>query len=125
MERRFEGKSFMITGAGTGFGAELSVRAAQEGAAKVLIHYRRSSAGAEQTAERVRGAGKRQQQYCCECPDGQAERNVLGSVYVVSHMWVASCVSTGDRRHDPRMFPESHSIVVGLPEGDDAPCAFP
>lgn len=57
MERRFEGKSFMITGAGTGFGAELSVRAAQEGAAKVLIHYRSSAAGAEQTAERVRGAG--------------------------------------------------------------------
>ncbi len=57
MARRFEGKSFMITGAGTGFGAELSVRAAQEGAAKVLIHYRSSAAGAEGTAERVRRAG--------------------------------------------------------------------
>jgi 3-oxoacyl-[acyl-carrier protein] reductase len=57
MQRRFEGQSFMVTGAGTGFGAELSVRAAQEGAAKVLVHYRNSAAGAERTAERVREAG--------------------------------------------------------------------
>lgn len=57
MQRRFEGQNFMVTGAGTGFGAELSVRAAQEGAAKVLVHYRSSAAGAERTAERVREAG--------------------------------------------------------------------
>jgi NAD(P)-dependent dehydrogenase (short-subunit alcohol dehydrogenase family) len=57
MQRRFEGRSFMVTGAGTGFGAALSLRAAQEGAAKVLVHYRSSSAGAEQTAQRVREAG--------------------------------------------------------------------
>jgi 3-oxoacyl-[acyl-carrier protein] reductase len=57
MERRFEGRSFMVTGAGTGFGAALSLRAAQEGASRVLIHYRSSSAGAERTAERVREAG--------------------------------------------------------------------
>jgi 3-oxoacyl-[acyl-carrier protein] reductase len=59
MQRRFEGRRFMVTGAGTGFGAELSVRAAEEGAALVLIHYRRSQAGAERTAERVRNAGAR------------------------------------------------------------------
>jgi 3-oxoacyl-[acyl-carrier protein] reductase len=57
MERRFEGRSFMVTGAGTGFGAALSVRAAQEGAGKVLVHYRSSAEGAERTAERVREAG--------------------------------------------------------------------
>ena len=57
MQRRFEGKSFMVTGAGTGFGSALSVRAAEEGAAKVLVHYRSSAAGAERTAERVRAAG--------------------------------------------------------------------
>jgi NAD(P)-dependent dehydrogenase (short-subunit alcohol dehydrogenase family) len=57
MERRFEGRNFMVTGAGTGFGAALSVRAAEEGAGKVLIHYRSSSAGAERTADRVREAG--------------------------------------------------------------------
>ena len=54
MEQRFSGKTFMVTGAGTGFGAALALRAAEEGAAKVLVHYRSSSAGAEHTAERVR-----------------------------------------------------------------------
>ena len=57
MERRFEGKTFMVTGAGTGFGAALSLRAAEEGARKVIVHYRNSSDGAERTAERVRNAG--------------------------------------------------------------------
>jgi len=47
----------MVTGAGTGFGAALAVRAAQEGAASVIVHYRSSAAGAEQTAQRVREAG--------------------------------------------------------------------
>jgi 3-oxoacyl-[acyl-carrier protein] reductase len=58
VEQRFKGKTFMVTGAGTGFGAALALRAAQEGAAKVLVHYRSSSAGAERTAERVRQAGR-------------------------------------------------------------------
>jgi 3-oxoacyl-[acyl-carrier protein] reductase len=57
VERRFEGRRFMVTGAGTGFGAALAVRAAQEGAANVLVHYRSSAGGAERTAERVREAG--------------------------------------------------------------------
>jgi NAD(P)-dependent dehydrogenase (short-subunit alcohol dehydrogenase family) len=53
---RFEGKSILVTGAGSGFGAELAVRAAQEGA-RVAVHYRSSASGAERTAERVRAAG--------------------------------------------------------------------
>ncbi|HLH64083.1 MAG TPA: SDR family oxidoreductase [Solirubrobacteraceae bacterium] len=57
MQRRFEGRSFMVTGAGTGFGAALALRAAQEGAARVLVHYRSSAEGAQRTAERVRQAG--------------------------------------------------------------------
>jgi 3-oxoacyl-[acyl-carrier protein] reductase len=57
VERRFEGRKFMVTGAGTGFGAELAVRAAREGAANVLVHYRSSATGAERTADRVREAG--------------------------------------------------------------------
>jgi 3-oxoacyl-[acyl-carrier protein] reductase len=55
--RRFEGKTFLVTGAGTGFGAALALRAAQDGAARVLVHYRRSAEGAQRTAERVRAAG--------------------------------------------------------------------
>jgi 3-oxoacyl-[acyl-carrier protein] reductase len=57
MQTRFDGKTFMVTGAGTGFGAALSLRAAQEGAAKVIVHYRNSSGGAERTADRVRETG--------------------------------------------------------------------
>jgi 3-oxoacyl-[acyl-carrier protein] reductase len=54
---RFDGRTVMITGAGTGFGAELAVKAAQEGAARVVVHYRSSEAGAQETAARVRDAG--------------------------------------------------------------------
>ncbi|HYB29074.1 MAG TPA: SDR family NAD(P)-dependent oxidoreductase [Solirubrobacteraceae bacterium] len=57
MLRGFEGRSFMVTGAGTGFGAALAVRAAGEGATRVLVHYRSSAEGAERTADRVREAG--------------------------------------------------------------------
>ena len=53
---RFAGKTVLVTGAGTGFGAEIAVRAAQEGA-KVAVHYRSSTAGAERTLERIREAG--------------------------------------------------------------------
>lgn len=55
---RFTGKTVLVTGAGTGFGAEIAVRAAQEGA-DVAVHYRRSRAGAEATAERVAALGRK------------------------------------------------------------------
>ena len=55
--RRFEGRSVVVTGAGTGFGAEIAVRAAQEGARVVGVHYRSSKDGAERTAERIRAEG--------------------------------------------------------------------
>jgi NAD(P)-dependent dehydrogenase (short-subunit alcohol dehydrogenase family) len=57
MAGRFEGRNIMVTGAGTGFGATLAERAAQDGATTVVIHYRSSAKGAEETAERVRAAG--------------------------------------------------------------------
>ena len=55
--RRFEGRSVVVTGAGTGFGAEIAVRAAQEGARAVGVHYRSSADGAKRTADRVAAAG--------------------------------------------------------------------
>jgi 3-oxoacyl-[acyl-carrier protein] reductase len=54
--RRFPGRSVLVTGASSGFGAEIAVRAAQEGA-RVGVHYRSSKAGAEQTAARIRDLG--------------------------------------------------------------------
>lgn len=56
--RRFTGKTVLVTGAGTGFGAEMAVRAAQEGA-DVAVHYRSSRAGADATAERVTALGRK------------------------------------------------------------------
>ena len=55
---RFTDKTVLVTGAGTGFGAEIAVRAAQEGA-DVAVHYRGSRAGAERTAERVEALGRK------------------------------------------------------------------
>lgn len=53
---RFAGKTVLVTGAGTGFGAEVAVRAAQEGA-RVGVHYNTSKAGAERTLQRIRDVG--------------------------------------------------------------------
>jgi 3-oxoacyl-[acyl-carrier protein] reductase len=55
--QRFTGRTVLVTGAGTGFGAEIALRAAQEGAGIVGVHYRNSRAGAEETAAKVREAG--------------------------------------------------------------------
>lgn len=57
VSRRFAGRTVLVTGAGTGFGAALAARAAREGA-DVAVHYNSSRAGAEATAERVRAAGR-------------------------------------------------------------------
>ncbi len=56
---RLEGKRVMVTGAGTGFGQQLAIRAADDGAAEVLVHYRSSEAGAQETAAKVREARRR------------------------------------------------------------------
>ncbi|MFJ8107911.1 SDR family NAD(P)-dependent oxidoreductase [Streptomyces sp. NPDC096132] len=56
MPRRFEGRSVLVTGAGTGYGAEIAVRAAQEGA-RVAVHYRSSAAGADRTVARIKDVG--------------------------------------------------------------------
>ncbi len=54
--KRFPGRSVLVTGAGTGFGAEIAVRAAQEGA-RVGVHYRNSKDGALKTVARIEELG--------------------------------------------------------------------
>lgn len=54
---RFEGRWVMVTGAGTGFGATLALRAAAEGA-NVVVHYNSSEDGARRTAAAVDDLGR-------------------------------------------------------------------
>jgi 3-oxoacyl-[acyl-carrier protein] reductase len=54
--QRFPGRSVLVTGAGTGFGAEIAFRAAQEGA-RVGVHYRNSKDGALATVARIEAIG--------------------------------------------------------------------
>jgi 3-oxoacyl-[acyl-carrier protein] reductase len=54
---RFAGKTVLVTGAGTGLGAAIAYRAAQEGAT-VGVHYNRSREGAERTLARITELGR-------------------------------------------------------------------
>ena len=57
MTRRLEGRIALVTGAGRGFGREIALGLAREGA-DVCVHYNTSRDGAESTAEAVRALGR-------------------------------------------------------------------
>ena len=58
MEIRLEGKNALVTGASSGIGQGIAVALAAAGAS-VGINYRSNADGAEETARRVREAGRR------------------------------------------------------------------
>ena len=58
MEIRLEGKNALVTGAGSGIGQGIAMALAAAGA-NVGINYRSNKDGAEETARRVREAGRR------------------------------------------------------------------
>ncbi|MFN3218404.1 MAG: SDR family NAD(P)-dependent oxidoreductase [Acidimicrobiales bacterium] len=82
MPRRFEGRGVVVTGAGTGFGAELAVRAAQEGARTVGVHYRNSVEGAKRTADRVAEAGSHPVLLQCDIANWDAVRAMADEAFV-------------------------------------------
>jgi 3-oxoacyl-[acyl-carrier protein] reductase len=57
MSGRLEGRTALVTGAGRGFGREIAVGLAREGA-DLCLHYNTSRTGAEATAEAVRAEGR-------------------------------------------------------------------
>ena len=70
----------LVTGSSRGIGAEVAVKAAQEGAL-VAVHYHGSADGAEQTLARVRGAGADGATFAADIADGdQAERLVAAVI---------------------------------------------
>lgn len=77
---RFEGKTVLVTGAGTGFGREIAVRAAQEGA-RVGVHYNRSREGAEETAERIRSLGREAETFRADIGDWAAISALVDEVF--------------------------------------------
>lgn len=64
---RFADRSFLVTGAGTGLGTAIALRAAAEGA-RVAVHYNRSRAGADATVELIRSMGR--EAFCVQADIG-------------------------------------------------------
>jgi len=77
--KRFEDKTVLVTGAGTGFGSALALRAAQEGA-RVGVHYNRSREGAEATAQRIRDLGGEASVYQADISSWDAVRSMADQV---------------------------------------------
>jgi NAD(P)-dependent dehydrogenase (short-subunit alcohol dehydrogenase family) len=78
--KRFEGKTVLVTGAGTGFGSAIAFRAGREGA-RVGIHYNRSKDGAETTAGRVRGLGAEAAVFQADISSWDAVRAMANQVF--------------------------------------------
>jgi 3-oxoacyl-[acyl-carrier protein] reductase len=78
--QQFAGKTMLVTGAGTGFGAALAVRAAAEGAT-VGVHYNRSRDGAEATAARVRELGRQAFVVQADISDWAAVKSLAKQVF--------------------------------------------
>jgi NAD(P)-dependent dehydrogenase (short-subunit alcohol dehydrogenase family) len=80
IHRRFEGKCVLVTGAGTGFGSALALRAAQEGA-RVGVHYNSSKGGAEATASRIRDLGGEASLFQADISSWDAVRAMAEAVF--------------------------------------------
>jgi len=53
----FDGKSVLVTGGSRGIGKAISLRFAEQGAARIAVSYLRNDRAAEQTAEEIRALG--------------------------------------------------------------------
>ena len=80
IHKRFDGKTVLVTGAGTGFGSAIAFRAGQEGA-RVGVHYNRSREGAEATAKKVRDTGAEAAVFQADISSWDAVKTMAAQVF--------------------------------------------
>lgn len=73
------GRVVLVTGSSRGIGAAVAVKAAAEGA-RVAVHYRQSSEGADRTLERVRDAGAEGASFGADLADGAQAEGLVDQV---------------------------------------------
>ena len=76
---RLEGKTAFVTGANSGIGQATAITFAREGA-DVAIHYRSDRNEIEQTAEAIRGYGRRVAIFQCDFSDPANAENLIDEV---------------------------------------------
>ena len=108
---RFEDKWLLVTGAGTGFGATLAERAAAEGA-NVIVHYNRSRAGAEKTAESVRAYGRQALVYQADIKSWDEIRTMIDDAWTTCGGIDVLLNNVGDIATDQTTWREIDEAVV-------------
>jgi 3-oxoacyl-[acyl-carrier protein] reductase len=71
------GRVVLVTGSSRGIGAEIAVKAAEEGAA-VAVHYNTSADGAQRTVERARGSGVESESFQADLTHGAQAEALIG-----------------------------------------------
>ena len=95
---RFAGKTVLVTGAGTGFGAEIAVRAAQEGA-KVAVVYKGSQDAANAAVAAITQAGGSAIAIQCDVTSADAASvRVASSTAMIAAMESATIARNRNRK---------------------------
>ena len=79
MPEALAGRVVLVTGSSRGIGAEVAVKAAEDGA-RVAIHSHRATGGAERTLARVREAGADGATFAADLTDGRQAEQLVAQV---------------------------------------------
>ena len=93
---KLTGRTALVTGSDSGIGQQIAIAFAREGA-DVLVHYHEDAAGARQTADRVRQAGRRAEVLRADFSEPRAAQDfftrgleVMGRFHIL-----VNCAGTG------------------------------
>ncbi|MFK8112655.1 MAG: SDR family NAD(P)-dependent oxidoreductase [Rubripirellula sp.] len=78
---KFEGTSAVVTGASSGIGRAVAIALAEAGAAKILVHYRKNQAGAEETAEAIKQFGTDPILCSADIACGEARQQLVATAF--------------------------------------------